>query len=387
MSLHPVWGHEAEREALSSAAAEEILPAALLFHGSHGIGKQRVAHWLAQLIVCEAPLRDEPCGACPPCRMALSFEHPDIHYYLPLPRPKGASGDRLTEALEEARLTELEDLRTTPLRPSHRDEVRGIYLGAVRNIRSQAHKRPAMSRGPIFIIGEAELLVPQEASPEAANALLKLLEEPPGQAKFILTSSQPERLLPTIRSRAVPLRLTPLNLGDITAFLEQDAGVEPSQADWAGRLGQGSPGRALGFLPAGEEKGPLEKLRLRAFDIVATAMSTDSSATYSLALGFPPAGARGLIDLFGFVEEWLRDLAALTAGAPKALLNHDRLSELEEWLSTSQIKAFHVTSAFGSVDQARELARRNVNPQLIISSLVGNLRKALRGHSQRGVIT
>ena len=155
MSLHPVWGHEAEREALSSAAAEEILPAALLFHGSHGIGKQRVAHWLAQLIVCEAPLRDEPCGACPPCRMALSFEHPDIHYYLPLPRPKGASGDRLTEALEEARLTELEDLRTTPLRPSHRDEVRGIYLGAVRNIRSQAHKRPAMSRGPIFIIGEA----------------------------------------------------------------------------------------------------------------------------------------------------------------------------------------------------------------------------------------
>ena len=385
MSLHPVWGHEAEREALGNAASEKILPAALLLHGSRGIGKQRIAHWLAQLMVCETPRR-EPCGVCPSCRMALSFEHPDIHYYLPLPRPKGASGDRLTDALEEARLTELDELRTTPLRPSHRDEVRGIYLGAVRSIRSRAHKRPAISHGPIFIIGEAELLVPQEASPEAANALLKLLEEPPATTQFILTSSEPGRLLPTVRSRTVPLRLTPLDLTDITAFLEQEAGVEASLAEWAGRLGQGSPGRALGFLPTGEEEGPLEQLRLRAFDIVSTAIATDSSRTYSLALEFSPAGARGLIDLFGFVEEWLRDLAALAAGAPRALLNQDRLSELEEWLSASQIEAFNITSAFGAVDRARELARRNVNPQLIVSGLVGNLREILQGHSPRGVI-
>ena len=88
----------------------------------------------------------------------------------------------------------------------------------------------------------------------------------------------------------------------------------------------------------------------------------------------------------GFVEEWLRDLAALAAGAPRALLNQDRLSELEEWLSASQIEAFNITSAFGAVDRARELARKNVNPQLIVSGLVGNLREILQGHSPRGVM-
>jgi hypothetical protein len=95
--------------------------------------------------------------------MALSLEHPDIHWYFPLPRPRGVSRDKLVDALEAARVTELADLRSQPARSGHSDDVRGLYLATVKSIRERAHKRPVMGAGPVFIIGEAELLVPQEA--------------------------------------------------------------------------------------------------------------------------------------------------------------------------------------------------------------------------------
>jgi DNA polymerase-3 subunit delta' len=376
LSLHPVLGHEKARQALAAAHAAERLPAALLLHGARGIGKQRMALWLAQLLVCTRP-GEEPCGACPPCRMAASLEHPDVHWYFPLPRPKGATGDKLVDALEIARIEELAEIRAQPLRSTYSDEVRGLYLGTVRSIRERAHKRPFMAAGPVFIIGDAELLVPQEASPEAANALLKLLEEPPGKGRFILTSSEPGRLLPTVQSRTVPLHLTGLEAEAVADFLQRERGVDAKTATWAAALGQGSIGRALGFLPDGDEKGPLETLRRRAYELVAAASASGPAEGYALALGYPPAGARGLVDLFAFVEEWLRDLAAVAAGNDAAAMNRDAVQALARRVSEAGVAAFEVTRAFASVERARELAYGNVNPQLVVSGLIQDLRRVL----------
>ncbi len=381
MSLHAVVGHEGARAALSRAHRSGRLPASLLLHGPRGIGKQRVALWLAQLLVCREP-DEEPCGACPPCRMALGLEHPDVHWFFPLPRPKGASGDRLVDALEDARQEELAEIRASSLRASWSDDVRGLYLGTVRSVREQAHKRPVMAAGPVFIIGDAELLVPQESSPEAANALLKLLEEPPGRARFVLTSSEPGRLLPTILSRSVPYHLTGLPGDALRAFLEEEAGVDRKTATWASGLAHGSIGRALGFLPDGDDRGPLEKLRRRAYEIVAAATAESRADGYALALGYPPAGARGLVDLFAFVEEWLRDLAAAATGAENVVLNSDALDALTRTVALRGIRAFDVTAAFAAVERARELAYGNVNPQLVVNGLVDQLRTVLAGSAE-----
>ena len=101
----------------------------------------------------------------------------------------------------------------------------------------------------VFIIGDAEFLVPQEASPEAANALLKVLEEPPADTTFILTAADAESLLPTIKSRVLPLRVRPLPADVVERTLVQHAGADAKQARLAARLSQGSIGRALAFLP------------------------------------------------------------------------------------------------------------------------------------------
>ncbi|MDX1647440.1 MAG: hypothetical protein R3304_09875 [Longimicrobiales bacterium] len=377
MTLHPLVGHEPLRDALTASLLRDELPSSLLLHGPRGVGKQRLALWLAQLVVCSEPGERGPCGRCGPCRMALSLEHPDIHWYFPLPRPKGVSGDRLADALEQARHQELAEIRTEPMRPSWSDQIRAIYLGTVSRLRSTAAKRPSMA-GPVFIVGQAELLVPQEASQEAANALLKLLEEPPGQARFILTSSEPGMLLSTIRSRTVPVHVSPLAREEVQRFLEEEVDVEPKVARWAATLGQGSPGRAMAFLPEDGEAGPLEELRRKAFETVAAATSSEPSAGFRVALGFPPAGARKLIDLFTFVEEWLRDLAAAAAGADHLVFNQDALGRLKERADEASIDAARVPAAFPAVERARELARGNVNPQLVMSGLVRDLRQALR---------
>ena len=375
MKLHPVVGHQDVLQVLARAHARGSLPSTLLLHGPKGVGKQRVALWLAQLLVCEAPSADGPCQACRSCRMALRVEHPDLHWYFPLARPKGVSGERLAGALEDARVKALAERRAEPLRASYDDELRGLYLGVVQNIRSRAYLRPTMANGQIFIVGDAELLVPQESSPEAANALLKLLEEPPGASRFILTSSEPGRLLSTIRSRSVPLHLAPPTTDEVEAFLIGSASAEPDVAAWAATLSQGAIGRALGFLPDGDEKGPLEALRRKAYVLVDAALSEGSAAGYSAALSYSPAGARKLMDLFAFVEEWLRDVGAVASGAGDAVFNHDARSRLEEIVSRSGIAASDLTLAISAVEEARELARGNVNPQLVINGLIRSIQR------------
>ena len=380
VKLHPVVGHEDVLQALARAHIRDSVPSAILLHGPSGVGKQRVALWVAQLLVCEEPSEDGPCQTCRSCRMALGIEHPDLHWYFPLLRPKGVSGDRLSGALEDARANALAERRSEPLRASYDDELQGLYLGVVKNIRGRAHLRPTMANGQVFIVGDADLLVPQESSPEAANALLKLLEEPPGASRFVLTSSEPGRLLPTIRSRTVALHLAPLTTDQVEGFLTGSASAEPDVAAWAAMLSQGSIGRALGFLPDGDEKGPLEALRRRAYALVDAAVTEGSAAGYTAALSYAPAGARKLIDLFGFVEEWLRDLGAIASGAGDAVFNHDARSRLEEMVSRSGIAAADLTLALSAVDEARELARGNVNPQLVVSGLIRRIQSRVVRH-------
>lgn len=378
ITLHPLVGHRDARDALVRAHSADRLPSALLIQGMRGVGKQRLALWLAQLQLCQAPTADGPCGTCRPCRLALGIEHPDLHWYFPLPRPKGVSGDRLADALQAARANALEEIREQPLRASLGDEMRGLYLGLIQSLRRRAQSRPTMSEVQIFIIADAELLVPQESSPEAANALLKVLEEPPPATRIVLTSSEPGRLLPTIRSRSVPLLLAPLGRDEVVAFLSERPGVDEKVATWAASLGQGSIGRALGFLPDGDGHGPLDVLRRDALKLLEAALSEGRAPAFTMALNQSSTGARGLVDLFAFAEEWLRDLAAVASGAEERVISQDALEHLRELVARTPLSASDVTAAFPALEEARELARGNVNPQLIVSGLLRRIRRSLR---------
>jgi DNA polymerase-3 subunit delta' len=380
--LHPVWGHEEVRGVLGRARRSDRFPSALLLHGPRGVGKQRLALWAGQLLLCERP-GEAPCDACHSCRLALRLQHPDLHWHFPLARPKGVAADRLGDALEQERADQLERWRASPVGLPERVEggerdSYGIYLAAVQTIRRRAQSRPAMSAEQVFVIGEAEELVTQEASQEAANALLKLLEEPPRGTRLILTSSQPGRLLPTVRSRTVPIHVGPLRLDDVRRFLAEHAGVADAEAERAARAGLGSIGRALGFLPGEKgEPGPLDRKRRQALGLLRAALSPRREDAFALALSFPATGARHLAELLDFLDEAIRDLGTLAAGAPERVADPAATELVGRGGQGAAVHPSDAARALGVVERARELARGNVNPQLLVAGLTAELRRTL----------
>src|SRR5439155_14582105 len=95
----------------------------------------------------------------------------------------------------------------------------GIFVATMRAVVRAAAMSPALAHRKVFVVGDAERMVSQEGSDQAANAFLKLLEEPPADTTLILTSSEPGALLPTIRSRSVAIRVAPLTEAEVRAFL------------------------------------------------------------------------------------------------------------------------------------------------------------------------
>ena len=103
MPIPALRGHAEARARLTRTMLAGTLPQSILLHGPEGIGKERVGLWVAQLLVCEKPGVEGPCGACLPCRLVDRLEHPDVHWFFPLPRPDAASPEKLREKLEDAR--------------------------------------------------------------------------------------------------------------------------------------------------------------------------------------------------------------------------------------------------------------------------------------------
>jgi DNA polymerase-3 subunit delta' len=345
------------------------------------VGKQRLGLWIAQLIFCELPEATGPCGVCHPCRLALRLEHPDLHWYFPLPRPKASSPDKLMDALEQQRQQTLDEIRTSPLRTAETDGPTGLYLAVARSIRQRAHMKPAMGARQVFLIGDAETLVPQESSPEAANALLKLLEEPPAGTVFILTSSEPHGLLPTIRSRTHPVLLAPLARDVVERFLVEQAGAVPDDARKAAQLGRGSVGRSLSFLAQEGEEGAGERARQQALALLRSCLSQDRDAAYASGLGFPPSRARALAPLFDELTVWLRDLAAVSAGCPDEIVNRDERPYLEQRARELALDPGAVAASVNQVQEARILANSNVNPQVLVFTMLRGIQRQLTGAS------
>ena len=388
MSLHPVAGHENLKAAVIRAFLGQQLPKVLLLHGPKGVGKQRLGLWIGQLALCAAPATAGPCGLCQSCRLALRLEHPDLLWYFPVKRPPPrGSKERDQESLEEVRSEGLRERRESPLRPAYSEEILGLQIGTIRNVRKEALRGPALASRKVFLVADAEELVAQDASPEAANALLKILEEPPAASWFVLTSSEPGRVPPTVRSRATSLYLPALREAEVSAFLVEHLGVAEDAAAQAAHLAQGSIGRALGFLPLGDEPiGPLERIRRDAEALVAAALSPRAGDRFAQALGYPPAGARGLGELFTFVEACLRDLAAGAAGVGVRTLSRaegrgvDTRGGARATLESADVDPRRVAGATRFVEEARKRAASNVNPQLLVNQLLADLHAHLFPH-------
>ena len=376
MPLLPLFGHEPLRARLLAAHRRGALPSSLLLQGARGVGKQRFALWLGQALLCASPGADgAPCDRCQPCRFVVDGTHPDLHWFFPRPRLKDgdASAAEVRADLAEAIAERLRERHGLWAAPAGNE---GLFVATMRAVVQQAAISPAMGRRKVFVLGDAERMVPQEGADAAANAFLKLLEEPPADTTLILTSSEPGALLPTIRSRVVSLRVAPLREDEVRALLAQPVTVPAGKTE-----------------KDGTKQVPVAEL------LRAAGAPGDPTALATRAHGAPgalfSAGERGAA--VAEAERLLRAVldgtradrlrAAFGQGASKARgAFSDVLDALTERLhaltrdtvTRNPARALAATRAMDAVERAKRRAAGNVSPQLVTAELLQEMTTVFR---------
>jgi DNA polymerase III subunit delta' len=365
VSFRDFLGNEPTVRHLREAIAADRFPQALILSGPHGAGKYTLAIKLAQTLNCPDPQETDglpdACGVCSNCvRIGQSAD-------------LDARIDEAIAAREDLR--EIDKKETRILIQTHPDLLvippdppqLLIKLGQVRSLIREIYRMPAEARRAVYIFTGSAFMK------EAANSLLKVLEEPPAHASIFLLAENPGDLLPTIRSRAAIVRLGALPLEQIEAVLaERRSELRPQQRALVARLAQGAIGQALGF--------DLEAyLASRADALVILRSAThdpDFSALFRTTETYR-AGAEGqqkTANLIRAFSSLLEDLLLLRSGAARLIRNIDLEKELAA--TAQQVSVEWIEAAAIGLSQVESGMRRNLLRSLSLDAYATSLVRA-----------
>jgi DNA polymerase III subunit delta' len=329
-----IVGHRRLLSLLSRAIARDTLPPALLLAGPSGVGKRRTAVAIARAVNCLEPcstteFEREACGTCASCRRIERGVHPDVIVIEP-----GDTGS--------------------------------IKIEAIRDAVDRAGYRPFEARRRVVIIDVADALVVP-----AQNALLKTLEEVPSASIFVLVSSIPDALLPTVRSRCPRLRFGPLSASEVAQVLVRDHRYSEVDASAAAADADGSVGRALAadsanLTEAREDAHRLLEQSARTDD---PSRRLDAAKDLSGAKGTSATDRDQMAACLRALASLLRDLGIVASDADRRVLaNPDLESQLAKLIGAFD----HDRSlrAYAAVDKALEALKRNASPKVVADWLV-----------------
>lgn len=212
-------GNDNVKKLLRRTLEARRLPGAMLFAGEEGVGKKLFALEIAKALNCRTPRGVEGCGVCPACNRISRFNY-----------PQSAESDDWKKII----WSDHPDVGMV-VAPK-----RVLIVDQMREIEGAANYRPFEGAARVFLVDDADKL-----NDSSANALLKVLEEPPHTSHLILITSRPAQLLPTIRSRCQMVRFAPLAAEEIENYLTQNKLAGANDARIRARVARGSLGRAL----------------------------------------------------------------------------------------------------------------------------------------------
>lgn len=369
MSWDTIVGQSRVKTLLKRAIESHRLPHAYLFHGPDGVGKDAMALELAKVVNCERG-GSTACGQCESCRQLSSLQHPNLKLIFPLPLGRNErAGDPPLAKLDASDVENVrEQIRLKAQNPYHAISVpraTTIKVNSIRDVRREASLTAYRRGKKVIVIIDAEHM-----NDEAANALLKTLEEPMDDTLFILTTSYRDRLFPTIISRCQEIRFDVLSEHDIIGYLTSAANVEPSQAALTARLAHGSLARALELLGVDlheQREAVLEFLR-----ILSSASEYDI-ATYleELSRDYDKEEIQRFLHL---LQLWLRDALCLEEEY-ESIINIDQKENIRRFVKQFQGTPYSVLMA--SADRALSLISKNAYIPLVLTVLAQHVRSHL----------
>jgi DNA polymerase-3 subunit delta' len=320
MQFAQVVGHERVKAILRRFYAEQRLPHALLFHGEEGVGKRTSAIAFFSLVNCSNPTSAmDSCGKCHPCRQISALSFPDLY---------------LIQKSEDKTV---------------------IGIDAVREVLSRTFFKPVSGRYRCILLDNAHLL-----SPEAGNAMLKVLEEPPKNNIFVLVTDCPDAMLPTVVSRCCSIPFAALSQAQVLAVLERLMPEEDEQKlTDASVISKGSVSRALAMLKIAIDR--------RAFvqDFVQAVMGDSAERlTFSRSLVRSKEDTPHLI---AFLRVVLQDILLCATGNEEMVANKDLLDEMR--MMTNIVSVSGILESLRLLHQFDKNRPFSPNPQVAIDGV------------------
>lgn len=363
-----VIGQQRVKNILVSALRAQRLPHAYLFAGNEGVGKDAMALELARVVHC-AKKELEACNECASCRSMDSLQHPDVKFITALPTGKNEKGDDPPlEKLAPADVQAIQEQYSLKAKnPYHRITIPRahiIKISSVREVRRQTAMSSLYEGKKVFILSGAD-----EMGEEAANTLLKTLEEPPGDTLLILTTARPELLPQTIVSRCQFVRFDPLTEEEIQAALVARAQVGAERASLVARLANGSYVRALELLDT-----DLDALRREVVDFLRAALANNVVSLSEHIERLAASKDREFVVRFlTLMLIWFRDAFVLARGGE--IINLDQQDDLQRFVA--RFGSADLQRVLEGVEHAISLLYKNGYIHLVLLQLVVKLRRAI----------
>lgn len=317
-----ILGHEAVKEHFQKAIESHRISHAYILAGEAGMGRKSLAHAFALTLLCEKG-GSQPCMECHACKQVLAGSHPDlIHVTHEKPATIGV------------------------------DDIR-------KQVSDTIMIRPYSSYYKIYIIDEAEKMTPQ-----AQNALLKTIEEPPSYAVIILLTTNPEAFLPTVLSRCVQLKLRPLRDSVVEEYLEHVLKIRESDARLCAAFARGNLGKAIRLANSGEFRHMYGEL----LDVLKRVKKMDICDLLNRIKGWKDEGM-DLYECLDFMQIWYRDALMFKVTKDVDLLIFgDEYDAIEEMARSTGYDGFEMI--LQAIDKARTRLQANVNMELAMELML-----------------
>lgn len=324
MSFQDIKGQDKAISILQSYLQRQSGVCSYLFIGPQGLGKFLTAKTLAKAVNCLKETRDA-CERCASCLKIEKNQHPDVHII-----------DICAFKPEEA--------------PTDVDS-QAIKIEYIRQLQKEINLKPYEARKKVFIINDAHNL-----TPEASNALLKTLEEPPQDSLIILVTSKANLLFKTIISRCQIIKFYPLKRSQLKEIIRRDYSLDDTLAHFLAYFCEGRIGLALSL----KDKDALKEKNRIIDEII---LRAGSGPDYRKGLG-----KEELRRYLNVLATWFRDIYFLKIGMPHAeLINFDRKKELLRSMGNYSFGALDEVVRF--ISDALLYLEQNINPKLLLSNL------------------
>lgn len=340
-------GNEEVKQALRRLLASGRIPGSLLFTGEEGIGKKLFALELAKALNCRYRVEVEACDQCSSCKRIGGSTFP----------PFGNADD------DKERMIWSEHADIAMVRPYKQI----IRVKPMRELEREANFRPFEGAARVFIVEDAEYM-----NDQAANALLKTLEEPPTSSHLILTTTNPTALLATIRSRCQIIRFAPIPAGEVEQFLIEEKQIPVADAALLARTSHGSIGRALNIdLDDYRERRQSMLTVLRALTLTGDRVQLLHSSE-ELAAAKDRGDYEQTLDV---LESLIRDAWARVLGRPaEAITNQDLLDDLQR--IANELRSARAATWLTEIEELRGALEVNLNRKIASDGLLMSMAAA-----------